>query len=380
MVRRTIPCARIAAPRSRKRSGSIMPRRETIGIAEVAAEAGVSTATVSRALSRPGEVKAETREQVLAVVRRLGYTPNLAGRSLRAARSGMVLVVIPRGVTPFFTALLLGVEQELAARGYGLLFGSRHDDEAREVQLFRLAASGAADGILLLDGQTLRQGSRSVEELGFPVVAVSVPAPDGSLPCVLVNDRAAAAEVARHLHGLGHRRFGYVGGRAGGYPDRERWLGYRDALATLGVATGTVLRIEGNFGSASGIAAAGRILELEPERRPTAVFAASDMMAIGAIHRFREAGLAVPGDVSVVGFDGIEFADLCDPVLTTVRQPREEMGRAAAALLCRALAGEAIGPAEHTRTFDASLRIGASSGPPPAYAVRRGRRVRAVVS
>jgi LacI family repressor for deo operon, udp, cdd, tsx, nupC, and nupG len=324
--------------------------------------AGVSIATVSRALTNPGRVNAATRARVLEVVRRLGYTPNLAGRNLRAARSHLVLVVVPTFITPFFSELLLGVDRALSAGGYGLLVGNLHDRPEKETQLVDLVFAGAADGVVLLDGRVLRSRDRSLADSGVPMVAVSVP-PAAEVPQVLVDERAAAAAVAEHLLALGHRRFGYVSGPAGNYIEGERWAGFSGALAPAGIPAEVIERYPGDFHVRSGVDAAGRFLA-SPER-PSAVFAISDMMAIGFMRALSAAGLSVPRDVSVVGYDGIEFADYCEPPLTTVRQPREAMGRAAAGLLLRLIAGETIPPEERVLQLDGALRLGASTGPAP---------------
>ena len=323
--------------------------------------AGVSIATVSRALTNPGRVNAATRERVLEVVRRSGYTPNLAGRNLRAARSMMVLVVVPTFITPFFSELLLGVDRALSAGGYGLLAGNLHDRPEKEAQLVDLVFAGAADGVVLLDGHVLRTEDRSLADSSVPMVAVSVP-PAADVPQVLVGEREGAAAVAEHLLALGHRRFGYVTGPADSYIEHERWAGFSDTLAGAGIPAAAIARYPGDFHVGSGVQAAQGFLA-SPER-PSAVFAVSDMMAIGFMRALRAVGLVVPRDVSVAGFDGIEFADYCEPPLTTVRQPREAMGRAAAELLLRLIAGEAIPAAERILRLEASLRPAESTAPP----------------
>lgn len=338
-------------------------RRGVLHIAQVAKLAGVSIATVSRALANPDRVSAKTRAHVLEVVRRIGYTPNVAGRSLRAARSRMVLVVVPTFITPFFTDLLLGVDRALTKRGYGLLIGNLHDGASKEQALVDLVRSGQADGILLLNGHILQGATGSLVDMGAPMVAVSVPPGVADLPAVLVQEREGAAAVARHLLELGHRDFGYVAGPADSFIQAERWAGFRDSLMAAGIATKSIARYPGDFHVRSGFAAGQRFLR--QRRRPTAVFAVSDMMAIGFMRAVHAAGLTVPGDVSVAGFDGIEFADYCQPPLTTVRQPREAMGRAAAELLFRLLAGEAIPPAERTLRLEVTFRPAASTAAPP---------------
>jgi LacI family repressor for deo operon, udp, cdd, tsx, nupC, and nupG len=365
-------------PERRRRSASRHVRPGSIRIDDVAALAGVSIATVSRAIANPDRVSAATRERVLEVVRRIGYTPNVAGRSLRAARSGMVLVVVPSLITPFFSELLLGIDQALSAQGYGLLIGNLHDRAEKEARLVELVFAGQADGVILLDGRVPRGRDRSLTDASVPLVGVSIPAAEG-VPAVLVRDREAAAAVARHLLGLGHRSFGYVSGPAapaiGHYIEHERWTGFAGALAAAGIPADAVIRWPGTFHLASGIEAGHRFLAATA--RPTAVFCISDMMALGFMRVVQDAGVIVPRDVSVVGYDGIQFADLCTPVLTTVRQPREAMGRAAAELLVRLIQGEPIPAEERTLRLDAVLRPGASTAPPPTRLLPGGQARRA---
>ncbi|HMR31744.1 MAG TPA: LacI family DNA-binding transcriptional regulator [Geminicoccaceae bacterium] len=336
------------------------PRLGPLNIADVAALAGVSIATVSRSLTNPERVSRATRERVLEVVRQTGYTPNVAGRNLRVARSMSVLVVVPSLITVFFSALLLGVDRALSAEGYGLLVGNLHDGPDKEARLVDLVLSGQADGVLLLNGHVPRGPLRSMTDSHAPVVAVSVPSADG-VPAVLVREREAAAAVARHLLELGHRRFGYVTGPATNYIEHERWAGFRDALAAAGIAEAAIRRYPGDFRLGTGVAAGESFLR--GAGRPSAVFAVSDEMAIGFIRAVRDGGLEVPRDVSVAGFDGIEFADYCEPRLTTVRQPREQMGKAAAEILVRMMRGETI-PADSRRLWlDGELRVGGSTAP-----------------
>lgn len=341
----------------------LAPRRGALHIAEVAALAGVSIATVSRALANPGRVNAKTRERVLEVVRRTGYTPNVAGRSLRAARSMMILLVVPNIITPFFSELHLGVDQAVAAHGYGLLVGNLQGGEVREHRLVDLVFSGQADGVLLLSGKMLHGAHRSLIDSGVPMVAIGMPQQAATVPAVLVQDREGAAAVARHLLELGHRRFGYVGGPEGNYIEQERWAGFMGTLAAAGISASSVVRYPGDFHGASGVEA-GRRFVASRRGRPTAVFAISDMMAIGFMRAVRAAGLSIPESVSVAGFDGIEFADYAEPPLTTVRQPRELMGREAAELLMRMIRGEPIPPETLIRRLEVGLRPAASTAPP----------------
>jgi LacI family repressor for deo operon, udp, cdd, tsx, nupC, and nupG len=347
-------------------------RSEAVDIKRVAALAGVSIATVSRAVSDPNRVNAATRERVLEIVRQTGYTPNTAGRSLRAARTMMLLLVVPAGITPFFSELHQGVDGAASAQGYGLIVGSLHGEpEKSEQRLVNLVFSGQADGILLLSGRMLQAGHRLLTDAGVPIVAISsIPQRTNDMPAVLVQDREGAAAMACHLLELGHRHFGYIAGPSDSYVEHERWAGFITTLAAADVAAESVVRYPGDFQASAGLEAGRRFLD--SKRRPTAVFAMSDMMAIGFMRAVRDAGLNIPGDVSVAGFDGIEFADYCEPPLTTVRQPSETMGREGTELLVRLIRGERLTAEARTLRLEVMLRPAASTGPP---AVRRRRRI-----
>jgi LacI family repressor for deo operon, udp, cdd, tsx, nupC, and nupG len=332
-------------------------------IAEVAKLAGVSTATVSRALSTPDKVNARTRERVLEVVRATGYTPNIAGRRLRAARSMTALVVVPSLITPFFGDLLLAIDQALSAKGYGLLIGNLHDEAEKEAELVRLVLSGQADGAILLNGRMLRDGNRSMADSGAPIVGLSLPIADAPALAIVVDEESGGALVAEHLLALGHRRMAYLSGPPGNYCDVGRWAGFARRLEAAGVDPATVVRWRGDFHVESGVAA-GRAF-IETADRPTAVFAASDMMAIGFMRSVHDAGLRVPDDVSVVGYDGIVFADFTEPPLTTVRQPREAMGRAAVELLLQLIENREADPAPaNVLHLPVALRLARSTAAP----------------
>ena len=335
-------------------------------ISDVARLAEVSTATVSRALAAPDTVSVATRERVLSAVEATGYTPNRAARSLRVQRTMTVLVVVPWQITPFFSDLLLYLDRALAARGYSMLIGDLNDRTEQEPRLVNLVAAGQVDGLILLNGEILADGGRRVDGMGIPIVGLCVPiAP--AIPAVLVDDRAGGAIVARHLLDLGHRRFGYVSGPEGNFNERQRWTGFVAALAEAGVAEAEIVRYPGSFHVSTG-AAAGEAF-LEAQDRPTAVFCASDMMAIGFMMKLQSYGLGVPQDVSVVGFDGIELGCFCCPGLTTVVQPAEAMARAAAERVVALLEPAPERAAETTLPFpllSVELRLGQSTGAPPA--------------
>jgi LacI family repressor for deo operon, udp, cdd, tsx, nupC, and nupG len=346
------------------------PRVTKIG--DVAALVGVSASTVSRALARPDRVLPETRAKILEAVRLTGYTPNVAARSLRAARSMNVLVVLSSPawgeeqaetmVTPFFNEMLLGIDLALSAKGYGLLLGNLYDNEAREERVVNLVAAGQVDGVLLMLGRMPKSTGRSLADSGVPMIGVTTPAsPD--IPVVAIDELAAATAVAEHLLALGHRRFGYIAGPDWHAVEQTRFRGFMEALARAGIRSSAVTRYPGDFRAGSGSRAAGMFLA--QQCRPTAVFAISDEMALGFMKEVRRAGLSIPRDVSLVGFDGIPFAEFCEPPLTTVRQPREAIGRKAAEMLIQLMEGAEVAPSDRVVRFAAELRLGASTAPPP---------------
>lgn len=307
-------------------------------IADVARLAGVSVATVSRALATPDVVSDATRERVLAAVRETGYTPNIAARNLRARKSMMVLVVVPDISNSFFADVLLGIDEALTAANYGLIIANLGRSPTQEARYVNLALAGQVDGVLLLCGHILTGGGRKLTDANLPIVAACEIIPGADFPQVEVDNRAAAQAAVAHLIGLGHRRIAYLSGPRCNILDKARGDGYAAALATAGLAE-TAWIIDGDFSYRAGIKAAQALIAHPVETRPTAVFAANDEMAIGFIKAARGLGLTVPGDISVVGFDDIDFADFCEPPLSTVHQPRRMLGVRAADLLIGQMTG-----------------------------------------
>ncbi|NNG03160.1 MAG: LacI family DNA-binding transcriptional regulator [Inquilinus sp.] len=336
--------------------------RHTVTIQDIADRAGVSTATVSRTLANPEFVSVKSRVRVLRAVTETGYTPNVAARNLRARRSMKILVVVPNLANPFFAEVLRGIDDELAGAGYDMIIGNLDNLAEREARYVKLAMSGQVDGVLNLTGRVPKGDGRSMAELGLPMAGICAIVPGQNSPHVVVNDRAVSVSVAEHLLGLGHRRFGYISGPAGNINEIERHAGFLDGLRAAGIDGKAVVRWPGAFNLGSGIAAARDFLRRGD--RPTAVYAASDEMAIAFMKTLLTAGLEVPGDVSIVGFDGIEFAELVEPTLTTVRQPRHNLGRMGA----RALLDEIAGTGSGARIIEmpATLIVGDSTAPPRA--------------
>lgn len=339
-------------------------------IADVARIAGVSVATVSRVIARPDIVTPTTRDRVEAAIARTGYAPNPAARSLRARRTMMVLVVVPNIANTFFSEVLRGIDAALSRAGYGLIIANLDDSPEKEARYVDLALAGQVDGILLLCGHVPTSPGRDLAASGVPLVAACEAIADGAFPQVEIDNRASAARATAHLAGLGHRRIAYLSGPPRNVLDHARRQGYRDALAAAGIPPDAELMLEGDFTFRSGVAAAATVLARPAAARPTAIFAANDEMAIGFMKTLQGSGLVVPDDFSVVGFDAIDYAEFCNPALTTVSQPRRDLGFAAAELLVGEMNGSKGVP--RLRRMEARLVVRDSSAAPPAAHPSRG--------
>jgi len=324
------------------------PSARAVTIQDVARLAGVSTATVSRALALPDRVTAATREAVLTAIRETGYTPNAAARSLRAKSTRMVLVLLPGIGNSFFTPVLNALEEVFSDQGYGVLVGYTRQSRRRETHYARVIRAGQVDGVLVVTGNVPRDEEFVAVPDQVPISLMFAGIPGGARFSVFdVDNRAAAATMVGHMIAAGHRRIAHITGPDNSIETDERFGGYCDALAAAGIAVdeSLVWRGAGNFDFVSGDRAAARYFGLD--ERPTAVFAAADEIALGFIRSLKTGGVSVPRDVSVGGFDDTEYAIHYDPALTTMRQPRTEMGRLAAEDLLRRMSDKA-GPTPPT--------------------------------
>ncbi|MFC0406896.1 LacI family DNA-binding transcriptional regulator [Roseomonas elaeocarpi] len=317
--------------------------RERPKMSDVARLAGVSVATVSRVLSGSSLVNAETRDRVRHAVGSTGYVVHSAASGLRLQRSRQLLVILPTIANAFFAEIVLGVEEAAQAAGFGVLIGSTGDQPNRQEGLTRQLLTGAVDGLLLLTGQR-PLGVPEAPQLRQRIVAISEHIPRSGIPAVSIDNVRAMAAVTRHLLQLGHRRIGFIGAAANNILTREREKGFRTALLEARVAFDPSLLIHADYSMEAGAKGLQHLLlQTHPALGPvTAVACCSDEIAIGVVRSARLAGLSVPGDLSVTGFDDIQFAAAYDPPLTTIRQPRLLMGRAAATLLLEALEGDSL--------------------------------------
>jgi len=331
---------------------------QRVTITDVARDAGVSVATVSKVINGRYGVAQATSTRVMEVIDRLGYESSLVARSLRSHRTH-VLGILVAEFEPFSAEILKGAAAALADSdsGYELLAytGGLHGRGAGWERRYLSRLSGT-----LIDGAVLVTPTVVEADAGVPVVAIDPHTGPTGLPTVDSDNLAGAVLGTEHLLGLGHRRIAFVGGRPDLESSRLREQGFRRAMAAAGVAVDEVLVREGDYRKEPTREPARELLSL-PDR-PTAVFAANDLSAIATIEVARELGLAVPRDLSVIGFDDIPESAQTDPPLTTVHQPIQRMGAAAIALLTALLdGGEAPDP--HVRLPTSLVRRGSTAPP-----------------
>ncbi|RSD08383.1 LacI family DNA-binding transcriptional regulator [Amycolatopsis eburnea] len=327
---------------------------------EIAQLCGVSVATVSRVFNRPATVSEATRTHVERVARELDFSPNESARALSRQRSAMVGLVWdtdhrrPGWRHPFLQDLLLGLKSALSSHGYHLLLLATSDDArnrhpgvslADPVGYVGMTRRHHLAGLVLIDSGTDAEAFGTFAQSGLPCVALDVALSGPRATYVTSDNAAGAAEAVRHLAGLGHRRIATITGPRGNAPAAARTEGYRRGLAEAGLPVREDYVVTGDFYRESGFVGMRRLLARKDP--PTAVFAASDEMAVGALLAARAAGLRVPDDLAVVGFDDIEVASLVDPALTTVAQDKPGFGTAAAGALLAMI--ENVGAPEPVR-------------------------------
>lgn len=305
-------------------------------IRDVAQAAGVSTATVSRALSCPELVSAETRALVLKAVEATGYRINHAARNLRRRRTGGIVVLVPNLANPFFSRILSGITSVMAPAGYNVLIADTKQGEHIRDYLHH----NRADGLIVLDAKlpedVLMAGASARYEP--PIVFACEWVENDNRPRVVIDNMHGAALAVDHLVELGHHRIGHLMGPPDNILTVTRAEGFRQAMKRYGLTIRPDWMLKGDFSLASGAEAAHRWLALED--RPSAIFCSSDAMACGFIGELHKRGIRVPEEVSVVGFDDIDIAAHFVPALTTIAQPRDLIGQTAAKTLFAVMQGQ----------------------------------------
>jgi LacI family transcriptional regulator len=304
------------------------PPRSRTAAKDVAQLAGVSTATVSRALNAPATVDPATLERVRDAMHKLRYVPDGAARSLRSRRSRMVGAIVPSFDYALYARTTSALQQELAPLGYSVVLAEHHYDLAQELELTRQLIAHGVDAFMLVGVDHDPRLLAMLEDFARPFVLTWGVDREGRHPCIGFDNRAAGREVARHVVELGHTRFAILSApHEGNDRGRERVAGFREALAAAGVE-GEVPVVYSRIALADAQQAMERILAMQP--RPTAVLATNDVLAVGAMLACREAGVRVPEDVSLTGIDNTDLGATQTPGLTSVKTPTVEIGKAAA--------------------------------------------------
>ncbi|NVK54182.1 MAG: LacI family DNA-binding transcriptional regulator [Alteromonadaceae bacterium] len=330
-------------------------------IRAVADLAGVSVATVSRTLQQPDLVSPKTRAKVTSAINKLDYKPNLLAVKFRSGKTHNIVVLVPTVANVFFARVIRGMQDAAAAEGYALLLVNTMGDDDTEEKYARMVQTSQADGVVQLRAfNPFPEAPSDCDEL-LPMVNACETLDAPNCPTVSLDNRRAATAMTEHLIALGHSHIAMVKGPKHSPLTRERMMGFKDALRAANLQYCEELMFAGDFTLHSGYEAADRLLS---QNYPiSAVFCENDEMALGAICRFKEAGLRVPEDISVSGFDNIAFANYSDPPLTTIAQPAEEFGETAINLLIDVLKGKTKRAMKVILPFDLVTRK--STGPAP---------------
>jgi LacI family transcriptional regulator len=340
------------------------PGRGPTTLRDVAAAAGVHPATASRALNPETRalVNQETAERVLEAARTLGYRPNPIARGLKTNRSYTIGVVVPDLRNPIFPPMARGIEARLEPAGYTSLLANTDNDPEREQLSFDALRARQVDGFITATARREHPLLDELAEEGVPLVLMNRSTDKDDLPSALPDDRRGVQQAVEHLASLGHTAIAHFAVRSVSTGE-HRWAGFSAAMEELNLRVDPDLIVEGGFYSEAEGARCTRRL-LETGKRFTAVVAANDLMALGCIDVLREAGLECPRDVSVVGFNDMDWSDRFVPPLTTVRLPHYQLGVEAAGLLLERLANPGA-PARHV-VLPAELVVRGSTAPPPA--------------
>lgn len=334
-------------------------------IKDVALRAGVSVTTVSHVVNGTRHVSPDGRERVEQAIRALGYVPSAVARSLKRNTTHTLGMITPNSSNPYFAEIVRAAEDRCFGAGYTLILCNTDDEPRRQSMVLQVLAQRRIDGLIVVS---------SGDDAGLPALLAGLEMPTvlldreiDTLPCDLVETAHmnGALLATRHLATLGHRRIACIGGPRGLVPSEQRIAGWRLALAEIGAGNGHATDPEadgllwhGDFTSESGYACMHALLRHTP--RPSAVFVANDLMALGALCAAHECGVDVPGDISVVGFDDIELARFSSPPLTTVAQPKQRIAALAVDMLLERIEGRRADARKVV--LQPELRVRASSG------------------
>ena len=307
------------------------PNRKST-VQDVAEIAKVSVATVSRTLSKPHKVSEQTRQIVMAAIKETGYTVNEAARNLRRQQTDTILILVPGIGSPVFSNVVKGIEKVFASKKINVLIVDTKNTIINHDNAPSYFSQNKVDGIVILDGLVPVDVLDSVQNAP-PIVFAGEWQEGTDYPVAYIDDLFGSGVIARHFNELGHTKFGQVTGRLDNAPGINRRLGYLNTLESLGFHNDNLWEFNGDYTLSSGKDAAMAWLALPDDKKPTAVFCACDEMAFSFITTLRKMNINIPDDVSVVGYDDWEVSEYFVPALTTVHQPRIDLGIQAAETL-----------------------------------------------
>jgi LacI family transcriptional regulator len=310
---------------------------DRVTMADVAREAGVSSMTVSRVINNKGDVSAATRQRVLEVIDRLGYRPSSIARGLATRRTGTLGLVVPDVANPFFSDVARGVEHVAHAEGYNVFLCNTEEDPQRELAVLESLEEKRVDGLVLCSSRLGEEELRAVVARHPFVVLANRRIEGDRVQSVLIDDEIGGRLATCHLLKAGHRKVGFLAGPVNSHSGRQRTRGYHAALEAAGLPHESLLVVPCSPVVEGGQIATRELLSAHPEL--TALFCYNDLVAVGALQACAERGLAVPGDVAIVGYDDIPLAALVTPPLSTCRVPRYELGAQAVRVLVDQIMG-----------------------------------------
>ena len=326
---------------------------------DVAKRAGVSVTTVSHVINETRPVSEELQQRVLAAMQELGYQPNLLARGLRRGETHTIGMIVPDSTNPFFAEVARGVEDTSFEQGYSVILCNSDGDMDKELLYTHVLAKKQVDGILFVAAGMSAERIRDLQAQRMPLVVVDRDIPDVDVDSVLTDNARGGWRAIHHLIELGHRRIGCITGPSDVTPSAERVIGYWLALDEGGIPVDEALVAKGDFQYKSGYQATRQLLSMDDP--PTAIFACNDLMAIGAIRAALELGRQVPTDLSVIGFDDVPLASFANPPLTTIVQPKYEIGEVAATMLLERMRDLDMPP--RRRVLDTKLLVRQSTAP-----------------
>lgn len=309
-------------------------------IQQVAEEAGVSVATVSRVLNGQNSVTSKTRHKVEVAIEKLNYKPSALGRNLRNSESRLLLVLIPQISNPFYFEIIKGIESTAIRHNHNILLCETDSNSDREEIYFDLVRNKMADGIISMDPAVDIEKLKQLAER-HAIIQCSEYSLDSGIPYVTIDNENAAYQAVNHLIQLGHTKIALINSDETYLYARKRKMGYKRALEKHGIKVNEDYIFHNkSLVFESGQQTMKKILELED--RPTAIFAVSDLLAIGALKEINANGLNVPDEIALIGFDKIDFSNMTHPTLSTIAQPMYEMGTTAANMLLKKIKGEEV--------------------------------------